>query len=219
MIFRRPAAEPALPIAVAFALGIAAAMGFNFHVSLTAGLICAALCFIFKRGYSGMICLFFALGALDLNISRIRPEMSGYEQVYEISIDNVTEMPSSLLVKGKVCGAGQSLSSLKKCHPTKVTLLLPHPTPPVRGGDLITARCKFSPVTPVYYLPYEYDPVEKDIASGYFYSAMVIEEQIISIAPDTSISGRLNALREKCIDILSESNLSAQSKIFIATAL
>lgn len=219
MIFRRPAAEPALPVAVAFALGIAAAMGFNLSVSLAAGLICAGLCFIFRHGYSGMICLFFTLGALDLNISRIRPEMSGDEQVYEVSIETVTEMPASLLVKGKVCAAGQSPGSLKKCRPTKVTLLLPHPVPPVRGGELITARCEFSPVTPVYYLPYEYDPVEKDIASGYFYSAMVNEGRIISIAPDKSISGRLNALREKCIDILSASNLSAQSKIFIATAL
>lgn len=219
MIFRRPAAEPALPIAVAFALGIAAAMGFNISVSIVAGITCAAICFIFKRGYLGITCLFFTLGATDLYVSQLQPRLPEGEQVYNIRVENVTEMPSSLLVKGMVCAIGPTPDSLKECREIKVTLLLPQPTPPVRGGEMITARCEFSPVKPIYYLPYEYDPAEKNIASGHYYSALVNEGQILSVEPDTSFRGRLNALRENCIDILSESDLSARSKIFLATAL
>ncbi len=84
---------------------------------------------------------------------------------------------------------------------------------------MITARCEFSDIEPVYYLPYETDPAEKNIAAGYYYTAMVNDGQIISVTPDRSILGRLYAFREDCIDILSESQLSAQAKVFLATAL
>lgn len=205
-----------LPVAAAFAIGIAAATFFSWIEVSVALIIGAALLFYLKRIYWSLLAFLAIAGAVDVEISRPHDYLVDVSEsvLYSGIVDDVNDVMTSRIITVAVDSV--DLTTVGK---TKVNIIVPSAEPEILVADRISFKGQLVQYEDETDLPDEIDRKTYYSRKGIFRTGVVVSDSIVKIIPDENIVNVIRRQRYVVRDLLMSCTLSDDSKNFLSTCL
>lgn len=216
-------ANPLLPIALSFALGITADYYCDNILISCAAIAIATILFLTKKTIIASWIVSIALGAIVYGINRQQqPSLeSGFYagRFYEAEIENAIEYDNTQSATVKIVSAGSSPDALSECQTIRARLSTPTFNPKLEKGYSICFYGSLNPVTIQTDLPDEWTPQHSILANNILFRAFVEPDSIHSINPTPGIIPFFVRLNNLLQERLYATSLTAQAKEFLAASL
>ena len=204
-----------LPIASAFASGIAAAMFLHSYVFALLIIGLGVISLIYRRIYWVLMVLCVLAGGLDYMVNRPMDSVAVDTPSRFIgTVDRVKDMTSSRAVTVRI----SNIDGLE-IDPFSANLIIPSAEPALSVGDRLAFGASLKPLSYIPDLPDEFDVTSKMRSQGIIRSGVVVSDSITAIWTDPSLYYSIRRFQSTLRDIIRGSALDDNSKDFLMTCL
>ncbi len=215
-------AFPLLPMTAMYVIGTAAGLyWWNIYTAVAIIIIAAALILLRHSYLATMsLSLFVAYMAASFHSVTAGQAVTEKEYTWQGRIKQLKIGDTSQLMTIEIYAVADNTSiNLQAIRPFDASVTLADFTPELQPHDIITFKATFNKPTPRFDLPDEIDYSTILLNRQIYYSAIIDRNNIIDVAPGTSIAAYGYGLRQHLTDIIHRSQLSPSSKEFLGALI